>query len=247
MTTYIHSHTINSVTTNNNFNYEISIEPYLPDDHDLVHVIIGDDIDDAIERIELHIGTQRILNLFDKFHDNFDDVKNKNLLENPLPLSLVDYMIKKFVFVLDRNILEQRERFEWDDECVDELTYSDTETEFFDGVNVQYGRHVYRKSVQTGNKVKNIIDNAIVKIPSIILQHEPSLHDKSKDHTTCVDIIQNIIVDISNTKFVESLKASPNLLGWGKRVDNSDQNIWCRVKNTIIFQNGIAGLKYCYQ
>lgn len=151
----------------------------IQDDHCDVNSIIISFIPSSLKSIEILIGCDHII-----YIDVHDITLGQNILNEDfnckmLPLSKCQYMKCSIKFNFDKKFLSEKEGFEIINETLEVIEYSDTESEFYDGIDYYYGKRVHRRMIETDNKIRNIIKDVVIELPEICILTIPGSEDSS--------------------------------------------------------------------
>lgn len=136
----------------------------IPEHSYLIRLVVGD-LPEALESVDIMAGPSRI-----KLCQREDLVKGENLISiDDSRMEMSKFYYTSLTFNYNKEFVTQNERFEMVDEYTKQVTFSDTELEYFDGEDYCFGLRVYRNMVPTGQKVRKIIKGAQVVIPRLLL------------------------------------------------------------------------------
>lgn len=160
------------VELSNSSYYEIQLKhddvDYIKHEHDIVELVVIDPCV-HIQNIHLIIGGMKVAS----YHP--EDFSNKqNIFSLGLPTSKLTYQNVHLRFEYDGKYIEENEEFIMEDEYRKERCLSDTEEEFFDGNGYVFGYRVkYYDYIPTGNKIRKVLQPAIVDIPEVHIVTAP--------------------------------------------------------------------------
>lgn len=214
----------------------------VPVNHDVAHISLSA-IPHGLEKVCIEIGGQRVIEV-----GAADLAPGVSILSAPLPLSHAYFMNTQIRLCFEQEYLREHERrvWEWVDETREQEGLSDTEIEIFDGRGEYHtGFRVVRKRVPTGNRVQKVAGCVAVEIPEIHLGTTESTHERNKP--LHVDVWQKTQVFPQRDacmirKLAQDHELTPCDGSTIEDVIRAGEPAWCKVKNCIRFQDGMAGL-----
>jgi len=234
--------------TSEKYSYKISAFNREFDDKDLIGMYITE-VDDNLEKIVIEIGASEIITIS---KEKLKILKGKNILENiiceepyVIPLSKAYYYPKDIIFYYNKKYLEENEKF-----CLKEkikkipileecVIYNERTKE------VENGKRVIDWKTENDGTEKNIIEGVKVKIPEITLIYTNKICEKKE-----FEIIEDIKInseDMTKIEVINMLKKH-DFHEIGGSIANiiKDGYFYVSVKNTLMFNDGMAGKKYIF-
>ena len=205
-------------------------------------------VPEELERVAVHIGRQRVLEW-----DCGGSTEGVNLLplalcDAPyvLPLSLSSSMTAEVVLHYRSDFVTSNEEWSEVEEVTEHEEYSDSESEFFDGDQVSWGRRVHRSSVPTGRLVRKLTGGAPVRVPFVELA---LVESQLQTDPVMVAFWQKIVLKPGDRDYALRLARDYGFRDQGFPVP--DASDWHEprtfvVKNRIRFSYGIAGVTHVY-
>jgi len=217
------------------------------EDKDLIGMYITE-VEDNLEKIVIEIGGSETITIS---KEKLKTLRGKNILENiiceepyVIPLSKAYYHTKDIHFYYEKKYLEENEKI-----CIKEkikkipiledcVIYNEETKE------VENCKRVIEWKTENDGTEKNIIEGVKVKIPEITLIYTNKICEKKE-----FEIIEDIKLkseDMTKIEVINMLKKHDF-----HELDGSIKNIirngyfYISVKNTLMFNNGLAGIKYC--
>lgn len=218
-------------------------DTYVPENHDVTSISL-ETIPFGLASVCIEIGCQKVISI-----DVAEIKPGVNILSDLLPLSKANYMITRIGLCYDQEYLYEHEMFRMIDEEIDEEELSETETEFFDGYDYHFGFRVLRKSVSTGNKIRQVTGAVQVELPEI---HIGTIKSSLEvDKPAYYEIWQDImIVPQTDGGKIRILSKDFKLTTCdGSSIEDATSRgipFKCKVRNFIRFHERLAGLMYMH-
>lgn len=217
----------------------------VPSNHDILRfTIVNPSV--HLKQMHLEIGGGRVASFLP---EEFTDTQN--IITQGLPLSKLRYHKVNLVFEYDEKFVEDNEEYIMIDECIEEKTLSDSDEEFYDGVDYHYGRRVVGyNSVPTGRKIKEIIKPAIVEVPDIHI--DIVVPTTPFDEPVSIPVWQKLLITKSDCPeyYFKTLVEKHKLhVSTGEDINqlyNSDVPFHAKIQNHIRIQSGMGGLCYTF-
>lgn len=235
---------VNSVE--NTVNVKLNI---LPDNFDVQSMMFTEDPPKCLKAIEVLLGGQRILQVDKPNFRRNNDMLLEDLCGSGLKLSKCSYMHTCIKLEFDREYMREREVFEMVPEMREVVIHSDSEFEYYDGLNYRFGNRVSRQMKPTGNQVRHIIKSVDIECPDILF----NLVNPSRDEYETSSVWQTINIHGSeNHMYLEKLRDTFGLKLADDRYSDLDdaiaskQSFRGKMENTIHYAEGMAGLSYTF-
>lgn len=217
----------------------------IPKKHDITSLVIVNP-PEYLDKIVLMIGNSSTMT-FDK--EDFDN--GQNLFPDGLFLSKSVYFYNDLVFHYNEEYVKEHQTKTLVDEYAEEVIVSDTEEEYFDGYDYQYGRRVTRTRKPTGHKIEVVTKGADVIVPELRLTIAPG--DEASDASIKQPFWEKILVNpkddeekrvirrlVDNYKF-HTIDGTPveDAIAIGKP-------FYGKVQNILHYTNGMAAKTYVF-
>lgn len=226
--------------------HSIKLNDEVPRGFDITKLIV-EDCPEYLAKVHLHIGGNHAMT-FDK-----EDIVNKhNLFPKGFPLSLCMCMDVDVRFEYEAEYVDANVTTELVDEYVEEVEYSDTEEEYYDGYDYCFGHRVHRKQLPTGRQVKRVCEGAPVVIPQLTIDIVET--DKEQNTSFVLPVWESITIDPSNLNFdkmyIQRLIERYKLHSCdGSDVMECYKNgkvVMCKLENYIRFCDGMASKTHVF-
>lgn len=213
----------------------------IPNDHDVVSISLSH-VPSGLEAVCIDVGCQARFEVPAGMLQAGSNLLRALEIDDVLPLSRSFFMSTKLEFRFGAEYLASHEEASEVEGSHEEVTYSDSETEFYDGLNVVQGRRVHRRVVPTGSTVRVVTRDVDVVIPDVSLVVRPGA-DRYDRGGAVVPLWEAVSVDAD---YARTLVEKGREVRFDGDFESVQGSFTVRVKNQVRFREGLAGKIYSF-